>query len=873
VKHAARTITIPLSWAFALIAALTCALCLSMAIGAAPAYAGENAPAVDGAAAVAGTDPAAATANPVADPKTDSSTNNSAVNANAAVTNAPATTTTETTSVNANTNNGLGAAAGPSTYASDDGSDDIFIGLQPVETDTQATSPYGDLPAGANLPAAVNGNPVYVGVSATVGQGVDLAVMVDYMRVNNDTYGVGDTAVLPTTIPGGGTATNADTYHYAMNWYFGDTPIQQGVYYTDLSEYQRVTGLTSAGSAQPIAVSGRAGASAFVSDSSAGIPDPYGRFKFDTLYRVTTNSYGCSFAVGSTNSVEACERHLRYLDATQRDREIILLFESSGPRTVTAQATLTRKIVNGGNVSYVVYASVPVVFYIDVKSANQGTFTVGAMDQSAVGIDISGFYNYDTNTDAEFETTIFKKYKHINDYAEDSDDALWFEGEYAAGKNYVALWEGNTHKKAAAGKYKIVAQHKTGKYKKLVATFVVEDSEFANGASVARIVVLQDPSAKSKYAVRFVDENGDELLAERLYDEDTPGSSVACPTTTPTKEGDGVTVKYAFLDWQVVEQGEYSHTSTPLDVTGNFTYKAYYSKIPLSNITSASGVSASGGLFNDDLTGSSICSYELSVVPLGSSTTYVPASTMEIIGPSNTVLDMYRVVVTQHNHDGTTAWVTTNVGAMSLTLKVSGVADGTKVKVVQVHDSTGPSDPADTITHTGTVKNGEVTITVPNKLSTFIVTTNLEAQGEQEGTSDDPSGDMPSGDDSSSSTTPEQSGDSTNTNTPSAETSGQESGAAGDNANDPAASGDEAVTRGVPAADPELGADGVLADGPGEDVDDAVAEGVKAAPGTDDVKTPETGDSPLAPLVLVVVAVLACVVATRNGVLWARSRR
>ena len=851
-NRAARTITIPLSWAFALIAALTCALCLSMAIGAAPAYAGENAPAVDGAAAVAGTDPAAATTNPVADPKTDSSTNNSAVNANAAATNAPATTTTETTSVNANTNNGLGAAAGPSTYASDDGSDDIFIGLQPVETDTQATSPYGDLPAGASLPAAVNENPVYVSVSATMGQGVDLAVMVDYMRVNSDTYGVGDTAVLPTTIPGGGTATNADKYHYGVSWYVGDTPFQQGVYYTDLSEYQRVTGSTSAGSAQLIAVSGKAGAQALVSGNNIAAPVVSGRFKLDESYGVMSTSSGYSYALGNTNKVQASERHLWYLDEGLLNREIILLFESSGPRTITAQATLTREIINGGNTSYIVYASVPVVFYIDVKSVPHGTFTVNGVDGSGNDVNISSFKDYTTGLDSEFETYIYKKYKHLDDYTGDSDSPFWIDGDNAAGSNYVLLWEGNSHKKAAPGTYKLVARHHYDKYKTIVKTFTVLSSEFESNSNVTRTITLEDPSAKSKYAVRFVDENGDELLAEQLYDEDTPGSSVACPTTTPTKAGDGVTVKYAFLDWLVVEQGEYSHTSTPLDVTGNFTYKAYYSKIPLSNITSASGVSASGGLFSEDLTGSAICSYELSVVPLGSSTTYVPASTMEIIGPSNTVLDMYRVVVTQHNHDGTTAWVTTNVGAMSLTLKVSGVADGTKVKVVQIHDSTGPSDPADTITHTGTVKNGEVTITVPNKLSTFVIATNLEAQGAEEGagggqggSSDDPSGDTPSGN---------ASGD--------PETPGPTSEAANKESTTPVEGGDsvtnidDSATRGMLAAEPELGPDGVLADGPGDDI---ATEGIKAARGVDEGKLPTTGDMShgLLPVALIVLSAVA----------------
>lgn len=782
---------------FAIVVALACSFALSAAFGAAPAYAdGENAPAADDNAAATPADSAAAGV---------------AVNADAAV------------------NSGLSAAAGPASYPGDNGSDDIFIGLTPVKTDTEATAPYGDLPANATITSSANGDAVYVGITSKVGDAVDLAVMVDYVRVNADTYGVGDTAVLPMTITSGSTSQRASDY-FMINWYCDGTPFDQGTYYSDLQEYLTATGSSTAGAAKPLPQVDGATidvARSFVlwgGGPSTGYYDAAGHLRFmgDKASGASAGSNGCLFPVGYTSQVEASDRYM--LDDSNQPRTFVLYFETSGVRTISAQATYVREIVNGGNKSQIVYASVPVVFYIDVKGANQGTFSVLGKDEQGKDVDIDSM-NYDDGNTPEFEGAIFKKYKHLDDYTDDS-----FGQPYDGGSNYVMLWEGSVYGKpgygayASAGTYKVVAEHKTGKYETLVAVFTVEDSEFEGGKAVTRTAALLFPGSLGKYKVRFVDEDGTTvLLSEALYDENTSGSDVAKPAT-PTKAED-TTAYYVFDYWQVVEKG--LSTVEPLDVTDNYTYKAHYKTISKANIASAGGVSASGGLFNGTPS-DGVASYELTVNPISSTASSV-TSNMSIIGSNNSVLGAFEVDITRHNTDGTTAKVTTNVGALTLELPVSGVADGTAVQVVQIHASTGADDPAETIKHTGVVSNGKVSVTVNDKLSTFIVATNLEPQGAEEGSSGDPA-----------------------TSDPTSETANQESGAPAEG-DAPATNEDDSAMRGMPAAEPELGPDGVLADGPGDDI---AIEGVKAAPGSGEGKLPETGDAGhgLLPVALIVLS-------------------
>lgn len=772
------------------------------------------------------------------------------------------TTDARATGANASVGTGLAAAAGPSGYVSDDRSDDVFIGLAPVETDTQATVPCGDMPANAAVPAAVNENPVYVGVTAQVGDAVDLAVAIDYMRVSANEYVEGDTAVLPSTTSGAGASQNADRYALRVNWYYENlartngayrgSPLAQGVYYTDLAEYQRVTGSAPAGSAQLLSVSGVTGADAFTSKEH-GISDPYKRFKFDTPYGISSTSSGTSLRVGTTSTVAAYERHLCNYD--WQDREIILFFESSGVRAVTAQATLTREIVYGGDTSFIVYASVPVVFYIDVQAdVNQGTFIVEGRKPNGDPEDINSL-----SSNPKFEGSLFKKYKNLDNYAGDS-----YGEPYDGGENYVMIWEGNRQESCAtAGTYKVVAKYSADDttYKTLIATFTVGNDEFAGGKTVTKYATLQAPGDPDYYWVKFIDEDGKPLGDPQRYEK---GASVTPPA--PTKDPVGKT-EYVLYGWTAVETDQFERELPAVE--DNTTYRAYYSAVPQENIKSANGVSASGGLIDQQPDGSSsIASYELSVTPLDLATIPSQKYGVTIIGPNNTALNAYRVHITQHNRDGSTAWITSNVGSVNLTFKVDGVADGTNVRIVQMHekDAADPNDKDEVLPpYTGTVQNGVMTITLPGKMSTFVVMTEPGAQGDQGGASGDSEGDAPAqgGGTSGGSTTPEQPDDPANAGTPSADATKQEAGAV-DAAAGAGSSNGRAPTRAMPSAEPGIGADGSLAGSLGEDA----LVGPKAAPeASEGGKMPVTGDPlgmHLVPLLASASAIVA-LYATRRG--------
>lgn len=736
---------------------------------------------------------------------------------------------------------------GTSRHMFDDGSDDVFIGLAPM--------PFGehDYIAGA-YPGSGSDESIYVPINITVGEGLDLGVVTDYIRVGNNEATDGWVESLDFNITED--STDPDAWNYVMfSWYNGESPLSQGTYYSDLDAYKKATGSSSAGSAHalPTYEAVDINAMAYIWQSAFyGYDSGSGREYYTIPNRFQFMNYFNGVDPASGNIA------VQVVDTVTASRNVELFFPYAGTYTYTAQVTYVKEIIDHRTdesgeaynfVSHIVYASVPVKFVINVSADVPMTeLVVKAVDENGDPVDISDF--------SKFEVSMHKQYRELDSIVDDEVADPYYPGETYA----LASWRDRYFDTATAGKYKIAVSHMTGLYEDYVGVFFLTDGDIANATNrtVTKTIHLQSVAMPAQYSVKFLDDSGALITppGERFYNENTHWSAVQLPTTKPvSSKPDTDDVMYVFYYWQV----EGTTGSTPDRVTENLVMVPYFKEVPKKDKLVTPRVYASGGLFTKQKD-PDVVSHVLTAIPYeltSSEAKAIISGHSSAIG-SNTVLGLFDVGITRYKTDGTEELVTEGVGALGLTFDLSGagVADGTIVKVIQIHKK-DDSSPEELIEHEGAVMGGSVSITLNDKLSTFIIVEDLDAQGGSEGdgegqnddvdivpsnpsSGDDGSSEAPAGGEAPASETPAASdpaSESPGTEEPAPSASDDVSDFIGGETND-----NEDATRAMPADDSR-----------GE----GAPEVVKAGPSADDGKMmPQTGDAtqPLTPVLLVLLA-------------------
>ena len=711
-----------LRWVLAFAAAWAIVFCMSLAAGVTPAYASDaQGPSGEGvvAAPVAsagqqGSIGAASISDPSATSPETSSHNdasNLATGGNApddgASTEPPAQGGGELSA------SGDLSAAYSTNNPADDGTSDVFINLRADYV--LGPNGFSDLSYGESW--GYDPDSCYVPVNQ--GDGVDVGVFIDYARVGNTSSYSSFSLPMP-ELTDASTSQNLNDY-FMVNWYDGETPLPQGTYYSDLAEYQRVTGSDSAGGAAQLPAYGEypINAMAFIwSSASQGFDSGHGWEFFDIPNRIGYEPcYGISGAAGT------CTINFPARGQMWASNSPVLFFEGSGRRVITAQVTLVREYIDprdGENgpynyVSHIVHASRPVVFVFDIAPVATATLLVDAEDDSGNAVNIEG--------NDDFIIAIYKKYKNFDDTM--MDDLPYGPDVYGGGThgtNYAGAWWQNARLyNATPGIYKVLVTHKHGLYEDFTGTIEVTERDVASGGLVTKTLPLKSVSQIKQHSVKFVDEDGNLISppGEQLYNENTLWSVVTRPSTTPvTSQPETDDYKYVFWSWKAKE-GSYGDK-----VVEDTVLEPYFKKVPKKSKPVTPRVYASGGLFGRPMP-AGVSAYELTAAPLDPTTSASAAAMIAnhsaTIGDSQ-VLGMFEVGITQYNDDGTTASVTEGVGDLNLSFKLDGVADGTKVKVLQIHETGDPENPEKEIMHTGlTVVNGEVGVTLNDELSTFII--------------------------------------------------------------------------------------------------------------------------------------------------------
>jgi len=789
-------------------------------------------------------------------------------------------------------------AANDMTYPGDDSSMDAFIGLAPTSSKTVDIS-------GAPTTRDQATNAVYVDLQFEVGQAIDLAVAVDYVRFGDDVYDSRNSSgSVSAAVPQEETDEYSTTYTKdgaVYTWYSTQSPLGQGTYYSDPSTNPALLG-GSVGQAADLA-SYDVNLEDFIEDRGAS----WRRGKDKIAVRPTQFRFD-----GTLLLPEKCEVGA---DGSYRYMQSPFYFEEPGQYTFLAQFTLMREYHSKNtvdeNVGYVLYASNPVVYRITVTNRPVVTVHVEGFAQDKGAIQ---FTNDDEKSGLQKHKGFYVDLEKLY-YVDPQVESDPFYPPELKQMSYKYTWCNRNllghYEYATPGTYRLTVVHEDGDYYKYVDdNFVISEDDYNRALSsqdhTIPVFVELIPAPPVMYTITFYLEEGGAPLSSAQYKKGTAAENIIQPER-PTKPATEY-YSYEFEDWEAVplNGGQLDWGSTRINyvypVTCDTNYIAVFKETLLKNDQGQKIAYATGGLFSNDALPNGVLGYALSSEQVSASQqASIVAAHSDTIDP-NRVLGMVQVDLKQYNddEDKTTTNVTESEGLNGMQLKFNmqemgiDVADGDNLTVLQIHKPS-QNGPEEIIEHQATVENGEVNITLDGRLSTFVF---LRAASDEPG-SGDSGGDTPheSGDDPTGGSSDGGSGgesaeqpaqgqtdggagsgsDSPSSEEPSGNDRGQASVVETTPETEPASERDDAVSGEVSpgtanaAGDAATGAtdEGQIAqvramaplkteEASEHDAREVRVEDVKAAPAPADAALPETGDSSSAvALALALIALFA----------------
>ena len=558
------------------------------------------------------------------------------------------------------------------TYPGDDGSASMFIAIQP-EPLTYYTSidpAYNPDPViNPDGPYTVDSNGItQVYVVGDVGKAVSLASRIDYTRFGENEYYASSSVNLP-----GESGNN----YVMMSYYYDKPPLPQGTY---TSSTDPTTVVPNDGTTSTYPVS----ALSFVSEYASTFP----------LSRLTWSS---------DSNLTALNLPYAYrLDGMNHD---VLLLRGPINPTIYAQATYVQVIETPGKdadgqditiKTYKLCASNVIAFSLFGRPAPSATVRVNIVDEA--GMPIGGSASFGSQVMAT-----------VSDM-----DGRYFQVPWNAYADSTSI----TIDQVFTGQYTVNVYSPTGEYESVMEDFFISGEEIvqANNSNtpIVRSITMR-AIVPNQYTVSFVAEDGVTiLLAPRQYNEGTASYLVERPATNPVK-ADDEDYSYVFENWMTLDGRKGIQA-----VYSDATYKPTFRSIPKKNVVATATIHAAGGLFSEPKP-AGVASYGLEEsTPSQARQDELKQSYASDIG-ENTVIGMFEVNLKQYNDDGTVKDISEGIGHLSLSFNVPGVADGTKLKVLQLHKRVSDGI-YELITHTGVVADGKITITLDGRLSTFIIT-------------------------------------------------------------------------------------------------------------------------------------------------------
>ena len=616
----------------------------------------------------------------------------------------------------------LSAAA--STYPGDNKTDDIFVG---IAADGYYTGETRD---------EDNGVSVYVQVDACTG--FYFAAIVEYLRIGTTVFDSRagyshnniDASWSTTTADGKTTSTTEDDL--MMNWYYGpNVPLPQGMYYTSFNNEDPGS---SAGSGidsgtvhynvNPQAFVGTFAMSNWVEN----------RMTFQTAWLNSSSegNYSMSlplpFNIGSGGTGN-------YMGYGMND---ILYFEHEGSHIFTAQFTYVQEVsqtVDGVEyISYRVAVSNPVRFFITVRPKDTVEIVFDVKDDSGNPVDV---------TDGNFKVGLDRSI---------TDEYGYIMGMYNIIYPYSYFTSSSlSYDYGTPDEYQLTIEHINGIFAKYAKTFTLSQDDYeaalAGDKKITWSVTLER-LAPDQHTVTFYAEDGTTILQvedsdgsggtvlvdSKQYNEGTLYDEITRPKTIPVKPEDDDYV-YVFSNW--TKRGSTTTTGVT-DVTGDTDYIAVYRGIAKHVEPTVQKVYATGGLLGKKP--ESVLAYEFEYRELSDDQKNgIMESYSSDIG-GNDVVAIFEVSLTQYNKNGSSTQVSEGVGDLTLSFDVSaapGIVEGAKVKVIQIHTATDNS--IEKYAHRGlVVSGGKVNVTLNDKLSTFIITTDDEYEDPTTDPTDDP---------------------------------------------------------------------------------------------------------------------------------------
>ena len=546
-------------------------------------------------------------------------------------------------------------------------------------------------------------NVAHVYYECNAGEAVDLEGWVDYIRSGSNTFWYDHNM---SDVAGVTIASDADACYFMFSWYEDEAPLPQGIYYTDLEQFQAATSGSSNTGGSYYSVPKYYNYDIQATSFIPGDDITFGKYGVPNRFMGVP---GVAFTKQSNGTFTTSS--FPFSTAYNISDYYITQFEGAGMHTFVLQATLLLEFeeektnAQGEKYTYVKHilcTSNPVIFHIKVKDTPVAQLEVVAIDNYNRNIDISD--------SSKFGVSIYKQYMPKLPY-----DKL--RGFSQCTRN------DNCYDYANACEYKVIVSSKNNRFETYVDYFTVSAADITaagTGGTVTKTITLTaKPISNTLYTVRFVDEDGvTDVIPPQQYFDGESIEQVTFPKTDPTKAEDAVN-KYFFKQWIGTMNGT-TYDAPPNMVLGNLTFQAVYRAVPKNDVTASGRVYASGGLFSMQKP-ENVTSYALEV---GEPSTATKNSIMQNYAAyygSNTVVGMFSVDLIQNGSNGTSTKITTGVGALTLNFPADGLADGTIVKVLQLHENEDST--TSVIEHSGlVVQNQEVSVTLNGVLSTFVIT-------------------------------------------------------------------------------------------------------------------------------------------------------
>lgn len=668
------TKALSVKWHFIAFTALTLAFSLFVAFGSSVALAAEaDKPVAEPVATDTADSVDPDTSNQVS-PNTTSPKPATAVSSSAAEPPASSTSAAAPTS----SDDALMTAAGEVTAAAtgnpafgDDGTASMYMHTKPSDFPYYSFSNQTP-PPDYGAPYYVDPqNITHVYVHGRAGRPLDISSDVDYLRSGDqskDAYGD----------YGSFTPPDENTEFYILtSYYFDVPPLPQGAYTS--SPEQRTAISSENGTEYGIS------ALAFV---------PSYAYQFDIPNRFTTaNSFHDSIWIPSNQFFNFPE--LTYFPGEQ------LIYAQTTFVQATTSTVLDANNQEIENVMYEVCASNIIAYHLYVSPEPFVQVIVNVTDDSGVPVPIEG--------------GTFRIYASAEVHDMDNWNLGLYPTSFTFNESSIIL-----DSVYFPGQVEVSITHQTGEYKPATLTTEITQDEFDaavnTNSPIVRSIVLEAIEAPIQYTVRFLDTDQATVLSSELYNEGTLGGIVVTPARTPEKAEDE-DYAYVFDHWETTDGKRYSQT-----VMSDMDYIPVFREIPKKNVVATATVHAAGGLFDMDKP-AGVSSYGLEEsTPAEGEQEQLKQDYATEIG-ENSVIGVFEVNLKQYNDDGTVTNLSEGIGHLSLSFNVPGVADGTKVRIMQLHKnvSTGLYE---TIWHNNlVVTDGKVTITLDGRLSTFIITT------------------------------------------------------------------------------------------------------------------------------------------------------